>query len=480
MRKRSYRAAVGQTRHWRLQQQQPASAALNIGFALHLEGPVDVGALDAALRELVERHGVLRSAFALRDGELWIDERPSPGWRLPLRALPEGGRDAADAALGAEAAAPFDLSEAVFRALLVRSAPLASLGLVFHHSVFDGWSFNVFFGQLAALYNAYAAGLPSPLAQVPARTYADFAAWQGETLASGAWDGQLDHWREELRDVEPGPTLPRDGDAGEPPHPVALAAVTLTVESSRLVKQTASRYRALPFAVLLAAYEAALAVASGRGDVVIGCPFVGRRHSEWRETIGLFVNTVPLRADLRDDPTLGDVVPRVRAALRSGHANQDVPLDRVMAEILDTASFSGLFDTLAQMQSAHGAIPGFDGLTSELVPLWNVHTKYDLLVSFGQRRSPGERRRSLVALFEYNADAFREATVLDFAARWVEALDALCRQPELRISELARLERLAPGEWASGFGPVRARDIPAVGLRSVEREVDLLAARAGV
>ncbi len=478
--KRSYRAAVGQTRHWRLQQQQPASAALNVGFALHLEGPVDVAALDAALRELVERHGVLRSAFALRDGELWIDERPASGWRLALRDLPEGGRDDADAALAAEAAAPFDLSESVFRALLVRTGPLASLGLVFHHSVFDGWSFNVFFGQLAALYNAHAGGRPSPLAGTPARPYGDFAAWQGERLASGAWDSQLDHWREQLRGFEPEPTLPRDADAGEPPHPVALAAVTLTAASSRLVKQTAARYRALPFAVLLAAYEAALAVASGRRDVVIGCPFVGRRHSEWRETIGLFVNTVALRADLRDDPTLGDVVLRARAALRSGHANQDVPLDRVAGEILGTASFSGLFDTLAQMQSAQGAIPGFDGLASELVPLWNVHTKYDLLVSFGQRRSPGERRRSLVALFEYNADAFREATVLDFAARWVETLDALCRRPELRVSELAGLERLAPNEWASGFGPVRARDIPAVGVRSVAREVDLFAARAGV
>lgn len=477
---RSYRAAVGQTRHWRLQQQQPTSAALNVGFALHLEGPVDVAALDAALSDLVERHGVLRSTFALADGELWVHERAWPGWRLPVRALPAGGRAAADTALAAEAAAPFDLSASVFRALLVRSGPLASLGLVFHHSVFDGWSFNVFFGQLAALYNAYAGGRPSPLEEVPPRPYADFAAWQGERLESGAWDRQLGYWREQLRGVEPAPTLPRDADAGEPPHPVALAAVALTVDSSRLVKQAASRFRALPFAVLLAAYEVALAAVSGRSDIVIGCPFVGRRGSEWRETLGLFVNTVALRADLGGDPTLGDVVLQARAALRSGHANQDVPLDRVMAEVLDAPSFSGLFDTLAQMQSAQGAIPRFDGLARELVPLWNVHTKYDLLVSFGQRTSPGERRRSLVALFEYNAAAFGEPTVLDFAARWVEALEAVCHRPDLRVSELGERARIPSEEWLGGFAPVAARDVPAVGLRSVGRVVDLTVARAGV
>jgi hypothetical protein len=462
---RSYRAAIGQARHWRLQAEQPSSAALNIGFLLHLDGPLDAGALERALRDLLERHGVLRSTFEDRGGELWVRERPMPDWRLPVRDEPGADRAATEAILGEDSTRPFDLSEAVFRALLVRSGSHASLGLVFHHSVFDGWSMNVLFADLAALYNAYVSGRPSPLGEEP-RPYADYAARQREAVESGAWEGQLAYWREQLRGVEPRPTLPRDVDPGPRPHGVALAAVALTLDSSRLVQRVARGFRTLEFVVLLAAYELMLAASSGVTDPIVGTPFVGRRHTEFPDTVGLFVNTVPMRARLGSDPTLGEVVVDTAAALRAGHSNQDIPLDRVMAEVLDEPSFSGLFDSLAQMQTARYEIPAFDGVEHELVPLWNVHTKYDLLVSFG-RRGPG-----LAGLFEYNADAIREETLLGLATAYSAALAAVCLRPELRVGEL--LAELSGGEREPlAFDRVPPRDIPAVGLRSVLAEVDL-------
>jgi hypothetical protein len=460
---RSYRAAIGQARHWRLQTEQPSSAALNIGFLLHLEG-LDAGALERALGDLLERHGVLRSAFEERGGELWVRERPMPGWRLPVRDEPGADRAAVEAILGSESTRPFDLSESVFRALLVRSGDRASLGLVFHHSVFDGWSMNVFFADLAALYNAHVAGRPSPLRADP-RPYADYAARQRDAVESGAWDGQLDYWREQLRGVEPRRTLPRDVDPGAPPYRVALAAVGLTPDSSRLVQGVARRFRTLEFAVLLAAYELTLAASSGVTDPIVGTPFIGRRHTDFPDTVGLFVNTVPMRARLGGDPTLGEVVAETAGALRAGHANQDIPLDRVMAEVLDTPSFSGLFDSLAQMQTARYEIPALDGVEHELVPLWNPHTKYDLLVSFG-RRGP-----ALAGLFEYNADAIHEQTLLGLAGAYSAALAAVCLRPELRVGEL--IDELSGEREALAFDLVPTRDIPAVGLRSVFAEVDL-------
>lgn len=471
MPERTYRAAIGQARHWRLQAEQPGSAALNIGFLLHFDEGLDAGALERALRDLLWRHGVLRSTFEDRGGELWVRESPMPDWRLPVRDEPAADRAAAEATIGEESTRPFDLSEGVFRALLVRSGEGASLGLVFHHSVFDGWSMNVFFADLAALYNAYVAGRPSPLREDP-RPFADYAARQRAAVESGAWDGQLAYWREQLRGVEPRRTLPRDADPGAPPYRVALAAVALTLESSRLVQRAARRFRTLEFVVLLAAYELTLAASSGAPDPIVGTPFIGRRHSEYPDTVGLFVNTVPMRARLGGDPTLGEVLVETAAALRAGHANQDIPLDRVMAEVLDTPSFSGLFDSLAQMQTARYEIPAFDGVEHELVPLWNPHTKYDLLVSFG-RRGPG-----LGGLFEYNADAIREETLLDLAGAYSAALAAVCLRPEMRVGEL--VDELGGGEREPlAFDLAPPRDIPAVGLRSVLAQVDLEAVLPG-
>jgi hypothetical protein len=466
MTERSYPAAIGQSRHWRLQAEQPGSAALNIGFALHFDGPLDGDAIEAALREVLDRQGVLRSAFAMRDGALWVDERPWPEWRLPVARGTAADRPAVDAVLSAEAARPFDLSEGVFRALLVRSPASpssASLGLVFHHSVFDGWSCNVFFAELAALYGSYAAGIPAELPERP-RPYADFVEWHRAALAEGAWDGQLDYWRERLRGVAAGRALPRDRDPGAAPYPVALASLALTPASSLLVEQIARRFRVLPYVVLLAAYTAQLAAHGGVDDVVVGCPFVGRRGGEWRSTVGLFVNTVPLRTDLAANPTLEQLVRETGASVRAGHVNQDLPLDRIVGEVLGApASFSGLFDTLVQMQTAQGELPPFAGTSVELVPLWNVHTKYDLLVSFGRSA------RGLGGLFEYNARALDEATVQDFIAGYARVLDALCSRPELRVAELGP----ADGGPPLRFRPALTADAPTVGLRSVVAEVEL-------
>ena len=456
----SYRAGIGQTRHWRLQTRLPESAALNVGFALHLDGKLDRDALAGAVGELYERHGALRSSFALRGDELWVTERPAAGWQLPVSTPPRVGREGADQVLATEAARPFDLAEGVFRACLVISGPeQASLGVVFHHSVFDGWSFNVFFGELAALYVARSSGQPSPLAESP-RPYGEFAEWQRAAAESSQWDRQLDYWREQLSGFEPRPTLPRDRDPGTPPHRVALAALTLTSGATEQVEQAARRLRTLPFVVLLAAYQATLSARGHADDCVVGSPFVGRRGSSWRGTIGLFVNTVPLRANLASNPTLADLVAQTRTSVRGGHANQDVPLDRVMADHLDAPSFAGLFDTLAQMQSARRESVALGGLSVDLAPLWNVHTKYDLLVSFGRRPD------SLVGLFEYNADAFDESTVLGLVGGYAGVLAALCRRPDRRVSELGHAEEL-------DFRPVRGADLPSLGLRSVMAETGL-------
>ena len=196
--------SFAQQRLWFLDQMEPGSPAYNIHRAIRLTGRLEVGALERALNEIARRHESLRATFTVRDGRpLQVIAPPVP---LPLpvtdlRALPGDEAEAEARRLAeAEAHRPFDLAQGpLLRADLLRLGDGEHLLLLtMHHIVSDGWSMGVLLRELAALYSAFLAGRPSPLADLPIQ-YADFAAWQREWLQGEALEPQLAYWRQQLR-----------------------------------------------------------------------------------------------------------------------------------------------------------------------------------------------------------------------------------------------------------------------------------------
>jgi hypothetical protein len=94
--------------------------------------------------------------------------------------------------------------------LLALSADDHVLLLTIHHIVSDGWSMGVLFRELGSIYEAFAAGKPSPLPELPIQ-YADYAVWQREWLQGDALRTQLDYWKAQLADAPPTLELPKDG-----------------------------------------------------------------------------------------------------------------------------------------------------------------------------------------------------------------------------------------------------------------------------
>ncbi len=192
--------SFAQQRLWFLDQLAPGSAVYNLPSPLSLEGELDRRALRDVLTEVVRRHEALRTTFPSVDGEPLQAVAPAGPFPLPvvdLAGLPEPVRTAAAAALAAsEAARPFDLASGpLFRATLLRlGRERHVLLLTMHHIVSDGWSMEVLLRELVALYEAFVAGRPSPLPELPVQ-YADFAVWQRQWLSGEALERQLDYWR---------------------------------------------------------------------------------------------------------------------------------------------------------------------------------------------------------------------------------------------------------------------------------------------
>jgi amino acid adenylation domain-containing protein len=417
--------SFAQERLWFLERVGQGGVAYHIPTALPLPPDVDEAALARALGEIVRRHDALRTTFREVDGVPMQSVRPFEGFDLPVddvSGLEEAERDAAVRRLSAaEAARPFDLTTGpLFRGRLLRLGGGASvLLLVMHHIVSDGWSMRVLFEELWTLHDAYRQGRESPLPALPVQ-YTDYALWQREQ-PHGAEAVHLEYWRTQLAGApevlelpldHPRPSLPTFGGGRVPvdvPGPVSSGLRTLArAESATL------------YMVVLAAFQVLLGRYAATDDVVVGAPIAGRTRAEVGGLIGFFVNTLVLRTDLTGNPTFREVVRRVREVLLGAYEHQDLPFERLVAELRPerTLSHSSLFQVMFMLDTAGGDRPVPQGVEAAAEGVELNATKFDLTLAL-DAYADGIR-----GALDYSTDLFERTT----AERMVEHLQRVLEQ----------------------------------------------------
>ena len=212
--------SVAQEALWYQGVLHPQDIIYNECVSFRHEGPLDVAALEQALEEIIRRHEVWRTTFARVDGAPVQLVQACPAIRLAeldLSGLPEAEAErTASRIMGDVARVPYDLRTGpLLRPRLLRFAgDRQRLYLAMHHIIFDGVSiYRTVLPELAVLYEAFAAGRPSPLPP-PAVQYGQFAAWQQQQIDGPRLQRRLAWWQQQLADVPP-LTLPTD----RPPRP---------------------------------------------------------------------------------------------------------------------------------------------------------------------------------------------------------------------------------------------------------------------
>ncbi len=173
----------------------PVTTSTTCRPAIKLTGVLDVEALERTLTEIVRRHEVLRTSYASEAGRPVQVIHPVAAVQLPLIELSHLGAEEQEEQVQesaqAEAAQPFELSQGpLWRAQLLRLSEREHVFLfTMHHIVSDGWSIAVLIKEVVALYSAFLADEPSPLAELTIQ-YADFAVWQREYLQGERWNSK--------------------------------------------------------------------------------------------------------------------------------------------------------------------------------------------------------------------------------------------------------------------------------------------------
>ncbi|MEV4050072.1 amino acid adenylation domain-containing protein [Amycolatopsis sp. NPDC049688] len=449
-----------QERLWFLAEYAPESPAYNVPVAARLTGPLDVPALRRALDGLVARHPALRTVFA-EDGGRGSQRHLPPGEAalriIDLAAAPDAA-DRAAALAGAAATRPFRLAagEPPFRATLVRvSEQDHVLVLVLHHIVADGWSVSVLARDLAAAY----AGTELP---EPALRHSDYAAWQRGRAARAA--GQLTRRCEDLAGAPH--TLELPADRPRPPErrhhgrTLPLSAGTGLTDGVRALARDAG---VTEFMVLLAAFAATLTRFSGQEDLLIGTPAAQRTAPGTADVVGLFAETLVVRARTGGDPTVRELLARVRRACLDAYAAPDVAFETLvdaMAPQRDPAR-SPLFQVMIALNNTAGALPQLPGLAVEPVPVPNRTAKFDVVLNLLDTPA------GIDGGLEYDTDVYQEPLMARFAGHYLRTLREFTADPGRPLSAIGALSPAEEQTWLRDFNHVPAGYDPQVCLHTL-------------
>lgn len=445
---------------WLHEQLQPGSRAYNFTAFLDLWGTLDRAALRTGLAAVLDHHPGLRLELVAREGGLpdqRVREQAEPRLRTTDLSAEADPVAAFQRVLVAEAEEPLDTEEApLLRWHLVRlGEEHHRLVHVEHHLIHDGHSFAMLLRDLFTVYRAEVTG---ERAELPAtRSYEEHARAGAGIDRSRS----LAFWQQELRDAPLALTLP--GLA----RPGAVRAHRGGQLRQSIGADLAERLRArgradghTPFSVLLTLFGELLRRHSGHRELVVGTA-VGNRPVGFESTVGMFVNTVPLR--LRLDPAAPgtDSVDEVTDTLLRALPHQDVPVQELTRSLglhtsgADNPLFSVMF-------SAHdAALPEIDvpGLEVTLYEGFNTGTTrfdLDLVLLPDDRRTVTERHGAggMTLVWDYDADVFGEEVADLLAGRLLDLLRAYLDDPQATLAALAAPPApAAPAATTSPAGP---------------------------
>lgn len=314
-------------RMWLHQQLHPSSSAYNVCILIHLDGDVDEERLTQALNEVVDRHEVLRSTYAVgNDAEPF--QRIHPNLPPPINVSESSEPHSIAHKV---ASTPYDLEvEGPLRVNLVRLSPTRrALIITVHHIAWDGGCFGVLSTELSAIYR----GLQPPHLTTQVGDIAAHQAQQSRVI-EGQHEEQMAYWRSRLTPPPPALSLPvastSRSDVSERAH---RRDRQMSVQATSSLRVLAATHRTTAFSVFISAYALLLSRWCGETDIAIGTMIANRHQHGTGKLLGNFGNTVILRIDVGGDPDFSELLERTTRIVTEALSNADVPFERLVEEL---------------------------------------------------------------------------------------------------------------------------------------------------
>ena len=427
-----YPVSSAQKRMFLLHQFHNTQTSYNLPFMIRIAGRIDRPKLQEAFRRLIQRHEILRTSFTVNQEQIVQLIQTDPDFELQFTKVPADRIDSISRAF----IRPFDLSRApLFRAELIEFSETEFMLLVdMHHSISDRISCIIFNRELVALYTGQA--LPEPKTQ-----YKDFVFWENEFAGTTDFLTQESYWLNKFAGSLPVLELPLDfARPSRQTFNGATVNCSIAPDEAARLNQLALKNRVTLNAALIMVYGILLAKYTGQEDLIIGTTVNGRQHPDFRDTIGLFVNTLPLRLRVNPRLSVPELLKQIGEAVFEANQNLDYPFDRLIErlQISGDSSRNPLVDTMFVFLDNPEGDPVID--TGELqlttTRLNQNMAPVDLMIIANYQKDG-----SLRYFWLYNTDLYQRETIHRMAGHFQNILRAILANPGQQIRQVEVLSR---------------------------------------
>jgi amino acid adenylation domain-containing protein len=410
----TYPLSKAQERMWFLNSLNEGEAIYNNPAALRIRGefPLNIETLRKSLASVMARHEILRTTFLTEQG-LPYQKVHNEGCAeiefLDLREMPSADKEtfAADEALN-HGRTCIDLERLpLLRFKVLRLDETEYLLLINpHHIISDGWSNALFAKELSMTYAAMESNEPLPF-PTPEYQYIDFVKWEKDWMNSQACSDQLAFWIDQLKDLPEPLKLPLDFP--RPPTMTYRGArefLSLSPHDAEQLRQYCQKNNLTMFHLLFGSFAMLMSNYSGQDDLVVGMP-VARRNQLWfQNTMGLFINTLPLRVKIDRGLKTADFLQRIRESSQQALLRQELPFEKLVEVLNPDRDLST--NPVFQVHFVYQNIPSLysvKGLTVKPETIDYSYSKFDL--NFWVE----EAGQELILSATYPADIFRKETI---------------------------------------------------------------------
>jgi amino acid adenylation domain-containing protein len=479
-----YPLSLAQQRLYFLYQYDPTVTSFILPTELELRGELDVERFRRAIGAAFDRHGIYKTVYSVDNGmprQRVVGDRALQIDVLDVSALPEAESAAAIAKKRAEISqTPFNLEcDLPLRVCLVVESTIEyRLIVAMHHIATDDWSIQQFVKEVADAYRSCGHFPAEPLAI----SYLDYAAWQAEAYAQGAYEVSRSYWVVNLDGIKGVLELPLDA-----PRPAVQsfngATVSRHIQSDLSKRATAAArdLRISEFPLYLGIFNVLMSKLTGERDIVVGTDVFGRDHADLQAMAGFFVNQVALRSQIDPQTSVGHYLSQLGESTLDSLRYQDMPFDKVVDALgieRDTA-YSPVFQVKFLYDRNPHSIDLFDAITVRESHVFPVKSQYDITL-----KVVGDQ-----VIFYYNTDLFRAETIEQWADLYMAMLTVAIDAPDTLIAGLlhdalaSRFSRWTHGEHIeveassmfSGFDRAVREHPDAIAVRTIDNAASYVA-----
>ena len=325
--------SFNQQRLWSLIQSNPDTAIYNLPVVIRLEGPLNITTLEESIGEIVRRQEILRTTFSEVNGkpvQIISSEKTLDLDVVDIRQQPKGDREGEiQRLITEEAKEPFDLAGGSLMRLKLLHLDDQKYMFLFtmHHFISDGWSVGVFIRELSAHYKAISTNTDPAVPELPIQ-YVDYAHWQRQWLQEDVLKFYLAYWQEQLKGSPPPLLLPTDRSHAQT-YRGDCQSLVFPDNLTESLKKLSLQEEVTLFITLLTAFKALFFCYKKQEDMIMCSPVACRDQPETKGLIGYFNNIVVLRTDLSGNPSIRELLGRIRQVTSGAYEHQDLPFQKI-------------------------------------------------------------------------------------------------------------------------------------------------------